>query len=76
MHYITCNLMHPISNLSVTLDNVSYYIMHSGTCDFGVPTLCTAAVLLLCPRQEQVLRCMSGLLSLWERTVWVENRLT
>lgn len=41
MHYITCNLMHPISNLSVTLDNVSYYIMHSGTCDFSEPTLCT-----------------------------------
>lgn len=40
MHYITGNLMHPISNLSVTLDNVSYYIMHSGTCDFSEPTLC------------------------------------
>lgn len=40
MHYITGNLMHPISNLSATLDNVSYYIMHSGTCDFSEPTLC------------------------------------
>lgn len=40
MHYITGNLMHPISNLSITLDNVSYYIMHSGTCDFREPTLC------------------------------------
>lgn len=39
MHYITGNLMHPISNLSVTLDNVSYYIMHSGTCDFSDPAL-------------------------------------
>lgn len=40
MHYITGNLMHPISNLSVTLDNVSHYIMHSGACDFSEPTLC------------------------------------
>ena len=40
MHYITSNLMHPISKLSVTLDNVTYYIMHSGTCDFSEPTLC------------------------------------
>lgn len=35
MHYITGDLMHPISNLSVTLDNVSYYIMHSGACGFS-----------------------------------------
>lgn len=45
MHYITGNLMYPISNLSVTLDNVSYYIMHSGTCDFSEPTLCKLQLL-------------------------------
>lgn len=39
-HYITGNLMHPISNLSVTLDNVCYYIILSGTCDFSEPALC------------------------------------
>lgn len=40
MHYITDNLIHPISNLSVTLDNGSYYIMHSGAGDFSVRALC------------------------------------
>lgn len=39
-HYITGNLIHPISNLSVTLDNVSYYIMNSGAYDFSEQTLC------------------------------------
>lgn len=32
--------MLPISKLSITLYNVSYYIMHSGTCDFSESTLC------------------------------------
>lgn len=40
MHYITGNLMHPISNLSVTLDNVCYYIMHFGAYDFTELALC------------------------------------
>lgn len=48
-HCITSNLILPISNLRVTLDNVSYYIMRSGTCcDLSEPALCkTAAVPLL-----------------------------
>lgn len=40
MHYITGNLMYPISNLSVNLDNVCYYIMHSGAYDFSELALC------------------------------------
>lgn len=47
MHYITGNVMRPISKLSVTLDNVFYYIMHSGTCDFSELTLCTLQLFFL-----------------------------
>ncbi len=43
--------MRPISKLSVTLDNVFYYIMHSGTCDFSEPTLCTLQLFFCCVSQ-------------------------
>lgn len=63
-HYITGNLKHPISNPSVTLNNVSYYIMHFGAgglrervSERCVNCSCSFAP---CPRQEQILRCTSG----------------
>lgn len=53
MHYITGNLKYPISNLRVTLDNVSYYIMHSGAYDFSELALCKLQLFFCCVSQGE-----------------------
>lgn len=64
MHYITGNLMLPISEPSATLDNVSYYIMLSGACDR--PASSVQLLRVFVPSPSRFSRRTSGLLPLWE----------